>query len=59
MTLLTHVNKHVDSLLATLDVRLNDFQHVLPRLDPSRGLLEIDGLVNSVQYAILGKLRIK
>ena len=45
MTLLTHVNKHVDLLLATLDARLNDFQQVLPRLDPRRGLLDLGGLI--------------
>jgi len=32
-------------LLAILDARLNDFQHVLLRLDPRRGLLELGGLV--------------
>jgi len=32
-------------LLATLDARLNDFQQVLPRLDPRRGLLDLGGLV--------------
>jgi len=45
--LLTHVNKHVDLLLATLDARLNDFQQVLPRLDPRHGLLDLGGLVLS------------
>jgi len=34
-------------LLATLDARLNDFEQVLPRLDPSRGLLDLGGLVLS------------
>ena len=37
--------KHVDSLLKTIDSRLNDFQQVLPRLDPRRGLLDLGGLV--------------
>jgi len=30
--------KQNDSLLKTLDSRLNDFQQVLPRVDPRRGL---------------------
>ena len=37
--------KHVESLLETLDARLSDFQQVLPRLDPRRGLLDLGGLV--------------
>ena len=32
-------------MLATLDARLNDFQQVLPRLDPRRGLLDLGGLI--------------
>jgi len=35
----------IDLLLKTLDSRLNDFQQVLPRLDPRRGLLDVGGLV--------------
>jgi hypothetical protein len=37
--------KRIDSLLKTLDSRLNDFQQVLPRVDPRRGLLDVGGLV--------------
>jgi len=37
--------KQIDSLLKALDSRQNDFQQILPRVDPSRGLLEIGGLV--------------
>ena len=43
MTLRTR--KQIDSLLKTLDPGLNDFQQVLPRLDPRRGLLHVGGLV--------------
>ena len=35
--------KQIDSLLKTLDPGLNDFQHVLPRLDPCHGLLDVRG----------------
>ena len=35
--------KQIDSLLKTLDSRLNDFQHVLPRLYPCHGLLDVCG----------------
>jgi len=37
--------KQIDSLLKTLDSRLNDFQQVLPRVDPRRGLLDVGGSV--------------
>ena len=37
--------KQIDSLLKTLDSRLNDFQQTLPRLDPRLGLLDLGGLV--------------
>jgi len=37
--------KQIDSLLKTLDSRLNDFQQVLPRLDPRHSLLDVGGLV--------------
>ena len=37
--------KQIDSLLKTLDSRLNDFQQVLSRVDPRRGLLDVGGLV--------------
>jgi len=37
--------KRIDPLLKTLDSRLNDFQQVLPRVDPHRGLLDVGGLV--------------
>ena len=37
--------KQLDSPLKTLDSRLNDFQQVLPRVDPRRGLLDVGGLV--------------
>ena len=38
------MRKQIDSLLKTLDSRLNDFQQVLPRLDPCHGLLDVGGL---------------
>ena len=37
--------KQSDSLLKTLDSRLNDSQQVLPRLYPSRCLIDVGGLV--------------
>jgi len=37
--------KLVDSLLQSLDARLSNFQQVLSRLDPRRGLLDLGGLV--------------
>jgi len=37
--------KQIDSLLKMLDSKLNDFQQVLPRVDPRHGLLDVGGLV--------------
>jgi len=37
--------KQFDSLLKTLDFRINDFQQVLPTVDPRCGLLYAGGLV--------------
>jgi hypothetical protein len=35
----------IKSLLRTMDSRLNDFYHVLPRLDPRRGLVNLGGTI--------------